>query len=100
MGVFVVQRNVEPVPGRQLLSGADLLRLALLEFNGRQIKNVVKTARLLPAKAGTPLSIEHIRTVLRVKGYDYGLTLEEERATSSYLLGLSGGLEWGRNRGA
>ncbi|ETS81506.1 hypothetical protein PFICI_06508 [Pestalotiopsis fici W106-1] len=46
---------------------ADLSELAENELNGRQIKNVVKTARLLASKAKAPLSMDHISMVLRVK---------------------------------
>lgn len=38
-----------------------------LEFNGREIKNVVKTAKLLATRKTVPLGMEHIQTVLRVK---------------------------------
>ncbi|KAK7753053.1 hypothetical protein SLS62_005003 [Diatrype stigma] len=42
--------------------------LAKRELNGRQIKNIIKTSRLLAARDGVALNIEHIRTVLRVSG--------------------------------
>ncbi|KAJ3577202.1 hypothetical protein NPX13_g3363 [Xylaria arbuscula] len=41
--------------------------LAKHDLNGRQIKNVVKTARLLAMQKKAPLSIEHIEKVLTVK---------------------------------
>jgi hypothetical protein len=50
-----------------LLSTADFETLAKIELNGRQIKNIVKTARLLSKQAGTPLSMAHIEMVLKVK---------------------------------
>ncbi|KAK2030006.1 P-loop containing nucleoside triphosphate hydrolase protein [Colletotrichum zoysiae] len=37
------------------------------QLNGRQVKNVIKTARLLAASDGTALSPEHVETVLRIK---------------------------------
>ncbi|RTE83715.1 hypothetical protein BHE90_001729 [Fusarium euwallaceae] len=43
--------------------------LAGLELNGRQIKNVLKTANLLACHKGQKLSFEHLRTVLRVEGH-------------------------------
>ncbi|KAM6522120.1 hypothetical protein FALCPG4_011808 [Fusarium falciforme] len=43
--------------------------LAGLELNGRQIKNVLKTANLLACHKGQRLSFEHLRTVLRVEGH-------------------------------
>ena len=36
-------------------------------MNGREIKNTVKMARLLASQKGTPLAMEHVATVLRVK---------------------------------
>ena len=36
-------------------------------MNGREIKNIVKTASLLADRKGIPLSMEHMATVLRVK---------------------------------
>lgn len=73
----------QPAPGGggSAIATADLGRLAQLDFNGRQIKNIVKTARLLAAKDEAPLAIGHIRTVLRVKGYDDGSTPKEAKAS-------------------
>ena len=45
----------------------DLHSLAKLDMNGREIKNIVKTASLLADRKGIPLSMEHVATVLRVK---------------------------------
>ena len=36
-------------------------------MNGREIKNVVKTAVLLASRKKVPLGMEHVGTVLRVK---------------------------------
>jgi SpoVK/Ycf46/Vps4 family AAA+-type ATPase len=41
--------------------------LAGMELNGREIKNIVKTAQLLATRKMVPLGMEHIQTVLRVK---------------------------------
>ncbi|KAF5640605.1 TOB3 (member of AAA-ATPase family) [Fusarium sp. NRRL 52700] len=49
------------------LSEDELDELAGVELNGRQIKNVVKTARLLATHERTQLSMSHISTVLRIK---------------------------------
>ena len=35
-------------------------------MNGREIKNTVKTARLIASQKGIPLNMEHVATVLRV----------------------------------
>lgn len=49
------------------LNEADLDALSKIELNGRQIKNIVKTARLLSQQDRTPLSMEHVNLVLKVK---------------------------------
>ncbi|KAF5580908.1 TOB3 (member of AAA-ATPase family) [Fusarium pseudocircinatum] len=49
------------------LSEDELDELAGVELNGRQIKNVVKTARLLATHEKTSLAMGHISTVLRMK---------------------------------
>ncbi|ENH69969.1 hypothetical protein FOC1_g10009476 [Fusarium oxysporum f. sp. cubense race 1] len=49
------------------LSEDELDELAGVELNGRQIKNVVKTARLLATHERTQLAMGHISTVLRIK---------------------------------
>lgn len=45
----------------------DLKALAKIDMNGREIKNTVKTARLLASQKRAPLAMEHVATVLRVK---------------------------------
>ena len=45
----------------------DLKALAEMDMNGREIKNIVKTARLLASQKKMPLAMEHVATVLRVK---------------------------------
>jgi SpoVK/Ycf46/Vps4 family AAA+-type ATPase len=42
-------------------------RLADVELNGRQIKNVIKTAQLLASKQDIPLSFGHVDTVMRLR---------------------------------
>ncbi|TVY55108.1 Fidgetin-like protein 1 [Lachnellula cervina] len=49
------------------LSEGELDRLAGVEINGRQIKNVLKTSQLLSQHKGVPLRYEHLRTVLNVE---------------------------------
>ncbi|RGP78043.1 hypothetical protein FLONG3_3878 [Fusarium longipes] len=43
--------------------------LAQLDLNGRQIKNVLKTANLLACHKAEKLSFNHLQTVLRVEGH-------------------------------
>ncbi|KAI7777894.1 hypothetical protein LA080_002946 [Diaporthe eres] len=52
------------------LDEESMVRLAEAELNGRQIKNVVKTARLLAAGDKSPLRLDHVETVMRVKRGD------------------------------
>ena len=49
------------------LIDSDLETLAKIEVNGRQIKNIVKTARLLSKQEKAPLAMEHVEMVLSVK---------------------------------
>ncbi|CAG8970662.1 hypothetical protein HYALB_00003416 [Hymenoscyphus albidus] len=41
--------------------------LAEIELNGRQIKNIVKTAQLLATSKGTPLGFEHVQVITRLR---------------------------------
>jgi len=65
---------IPATPGQQTnshspsqISDADIDKLSSMDFNGREIKNIVKTARLLSNSKGVSLSMEQINTVLRVK---------------------------------
>ncbi|KAF2967591.1 hypothetical protein GQX73_g5990 [Xylaria multiplex] len=49
------------------LTEKELTALAEQEMNGREIKNIVKTARLLSKQKNVPLAMEHIELVLKVK---------------------------------
>ncbi|KAH9899116.1 putative AAA family ATPase [Xylariomycetidae sp. FL2044] len=49
-----------------LLEPADYAELAEVEVNGREIKNMIKTAQLLARHEKAPLEMEHLRTVMRV----------------------------------
>lgn len=49
------------------LTDADIDCLSELNINGREIKNLVKTGRLLAKKKGKRLTMGHLRTVLRVQ---------------------------------
>ena len=53
------------------LSDMDLENLAKIEMNGRQIKNIIKTGRLLSKQQDVPLALEHIEMVLKVKRGDF-----------------------------
>ena len=49
------------------ITDQDLDQLAEISLNGRQIKNVLKTAGLLAARKDVPLRLEHINTVLAIE---------------------------------
>ena len=48
-------------------SDEDLDKLADYKMNGREIKNVLKTAQLLASKKGKGLSYEHVQRVLAIE---------------------------------
>ena len=63
-----IWKNFIDLPGsHSQLSAANLEALAKMEMNGREIKNIVKTARLISKQAESPLAMEHIEMVLKVK---------------------------------
>ena len=53
------------------VNSSDLSRFASEELNGRQIKNIMKMARLLAKNDGAKLCSEHIRDVLMVAREDF-----------------------------
>ncbi|KAI0180807.1 P-loop containing nucleoside triphosphate hydrolase protein [Hypoxylon sp. FL1284] len=61
-------RPRQPQPQQQpsALGPDDLALLQELDLNGREIKNLVKTARLLASHEKAPLAMEHVRAVLSV----------------------------------
>ncbi|KAF4909083.1 putative 26S proteasome regulatory subunit-like protein [Colletotrichum viniferum] len=69
--VFIDRRKLDATgalePRQFRLEEEDFKALAKLELNGREIKNVVKTASLLAVRDGAPLGMEHVRAVLRVR---------------------------------
>jgi hypothetical protein len=53
------------------LTEKDLETLAKNEINGRQIKNIIKTSRLLSKQQKVPLAMEQIEMVLRIRKGDF-----------------------------
>lgn len=53
------------------LSESDLRILAKEEINGREIKNIIKTGRLLSKQQKVTFSMEHVVLVLRVRRGDF-----------------------------
>ncbi|KAH7887430.1 P-loop containing nucleoside triphosphate hydrolase protein [Phlebopus sp. FC_14] len=52
---------------KEVASEADLHELSLKPFNGRTIKNIVRTAQALALSKREALSIEHVKKVVRVQ---------------------------------
>lgn len=52
---------------KHAFSDKDLDELAVHSMNGREIKNVLKTAKLLANKRSMELGIEHVKTVLAIE---------------------------------
>ena len=53
--------------GKHKFSEKDLSRLANYKMNGREIKNVLKTAQLLAKKKGSDLALEHVESILAIE---------------------------------
>jgi hypothetical protein len=69
--------------GGHALSEADITRLAGMQVNGRQIKNILKIARLLASRKGETLKYEHIVTTLDVTQHLHNETRATERTRGS-----------------
>ncbi|OTB01387.1 hypothetical protein M426DRAFT_25691 [Hypoxylon sp. CI-4A] len=65
------QRFVQTSHQESTLEPRNFLELQSVVVNGREIKNLVKTAQLLASHEKVPLSIEHIRTALSVSRAGY-----------------------------
>jgi SpoVK/Ycf46/Vps4 family AAA+-type ATPase len=65
------------------ITESQLDTLSLMHMNGRQIKNVLKTAQLLARRREQTLSHDHITTVLEVTQHLHNETRETERARSA-----------------
>ncbi|KAI0837773.1 P-loop containing nucleoside triphosphate hydrolase protein [Hypoxylon sp. FL0890] len=61
---------VEPRSANSSVDEKELEDLARPDLNGRQIKNIVKIARLLATRDKTPLTLTHLKTVLMAKRVD------------------------------
>lgn len=61
------------------LSKSDISRLAQMSMNGRQIKNILKTAQLLASQKKEPLDYSHVTTVLEVTQHLHNSSQASER---------------------
>ena len=64
--------NVSSPSKKHAFSDHDLDELATHHMNGREIKNVLKTAKLLANKRKMELGIEHVKTVLAIENRHAG----------------------------
>jgi len=53
-----------------LITAGDIEEFTEVEMNGRQIKNVVKSASLLALSEKTEIEAKHVRTVLKIKNFE------------------------------
>lgn len=74
---------LESSPQKHAISDRELESLSLMNMNGRQIKNVLKTAQLLASRKETELNYGHIVTVLDVTQHLHNANRETERTKSS-----------------
>ena len=66
------------------MTANDIERLSQLDMNGRQIKNILKTAQLLASKRGEGLGYGHVNTVMDVTQHLHKTTRESERVRESF----------------
>ena len=71
------------LPLENTITATQLEQLSLMNMNGRQIKNVLKTAQLLAHRNESKLNHEHIMTVLDVTQHLHNSTREKERTRAS-----------------
>ncbi|GAB7344609.1 hypothetical protein MBLNU457_3099t1 [Dothideomycetes sp. NU457] len=62
------------------ITDAQISQLALMQMNGRQIKNILKTATLLANRRNEALKKDHITTVLQVTQHLHNANRETDRA--------------------
>lgn len=65
------------------ITDKQLFQLSLMNMNGRQIKNVLKTTQLLASRKEATLSYEHVMTVLDVTQHLHNTSQETERTRAS-----------------
>ncbi|KAK0487643.1 P-loop containing nucleoside triphosphate hydrolase protein [Armillaria novae-zelandiae] len=86
--MFLLKGSLDPARG---LSDFNLDRLAQLQLNGRQIKNVVANAQSIALEYKAPLSMEHIETSENL-GLLYELAVLKETVFAKTSLGTCMGI--------
>ncbi|KAK7467704.1 hypothetical protein VKT23_004756 [Stygiomarasmius scandens] len=64
-GLQIVE-NVEPAQ-KDVILQSELLEMAIKPFNGRTIKNLVRTAQALALSTNSPLGLHHVQTVVNAQ---------------------------------
>lgn len=64
-------------PGNVDIGEADFTKLAKWDFNGRQIKSAIKTARVLASRKQEALNVGHLDIVLKLRSKTLGLMSAE-----------------------
>lgn len=80
---FVIRASKDTWP--DWMDGACLDQLSLPEINGRQIKNIVRTAQALALSVGEPISLTQIQMALTAmelfeKDFDQDISINGNRA--------------------
>jgi hypothetical protein len=76
-------------PGAVDIGEVDLIKLAKWDFNGRQIKSAIKTARVLATKKQEPLNARHLNVVLHLRSKALGMMNGEEEVNGHVVNGVS-----------
>lgn len=72
------------------VSEVELIKLAKWDFNGRQIKSAIKTARVLATKKREPLNAKHLNVVLNLRSKALGMMSGEEEEVNGHGHGSNG----------
>jgi hypothetical protein len=74
---------LESSPQEHTITKEELTSLSRMSLNGRQIKNILKIARLLATRKEAKLSHDHIITTLEVTQHLHNETQFSDRARGS-----------------
>ena len=65
------------------ITSSNIDKLSQMSMNGREIKNILKSAQLLASREGKGLSYEHVKTVMEVMQHLHNATRDSERTKGS-----------------
>jgi hypothetical protein len=66
------------------ISEKDLAKLSSIKMNGREIKNILKTAQLYASRKGEGLGYEHVKTVMDMTQHLHNTSTEDDRTRASF----------------